>query len=109
MDEEVTGQNTNNHWIQIDDNTYYMNMNSHTYERHKTLTISVWLQKKYRANECDEKKRRYTSSSIKSPNWCLNQGTEEDRRARAALDQDQEGMRIKDIFVGFGERLRILS
>jgi hypothetical protein len=38
-----------------------------------------------------------------------DKGIEEDRRARAALDQDQEGMKIKDIFVGFGERLRILS
>jgi len=26
------------------------------------------------------------------------EGTEEDRRARVALDQDREGMEIKDIF-----------
>jgi len=74
-----------------------MNMNSHTNRETQTLTIS--FDYKIRANECDEKKRRYTSSSIKSPNWCLWQGIEEDRRARAALDQDQEGMKIKDIFL----------
>jgi len=77
------------HWIHWGDITWIWILTQ--IERHNPDDF-VWLQN--RANECDEKKRRYTSSSIKSPNWCLNQGTEEDRRARVALDQDREGISI---------------
>jgi len=54
------------HWIHWGDITWIWILTQ--IERHNPDDF-VWLQN--RANECDEKKRRYTSSSNLSPNWCL--------------------------------------